>query len=139
MDFLIGAIVTMFAYSISQRIIRKTLPKDENISVINYSQSHIYDLMRPFLEFADVVSSNVPTQSINYLNNAYMKVMVVNSKAYWIKNNTFYVADVVEGEVKKETTKEVDTMAMDRVELNEMLFIVEKLREESDDNRGSGK
>ena len=129
----------MFAYSISQRIIRKTLPKDENISVINYSQSHIYDLMRPFLEFADVVSSNVPTQSINYLNNAYMKVMVVNSKAYWIKNNTFYVADVVEGEVKKETTKEVDTMAMDRVELNEMLFIVEKLREESDDNRGSGK
>jgi hypothetical protein len=138
-DFLIGAIVTMFAYSISQRIIRKTLPKDENISVINYSQSHIYDLMRPFLEFADVVSSNVPTQSINYLNNAYMKVMVVNSKAYWIKNNTFYVADVVEGEVKKETTKEVDTMAMDRVELNEMLFIVEKLREESDDNRGSGK
>ena len=139
MDFLIGAIVTIIAYSVSQRIIRKSLPKDEGISTINYSQSHIYDLMRPFLEFADVVSSDVPSQSINYLKNAYMKVMVVNSKAYWIKNNTFYVADVVEGEVKKETTKEVDTMAMNKVELNEMLFIVEKLREESDDNRGSGK
>jgi len=138
-DFLIGAIVTIIAYSVSQRIIRKTLPKDEGISTINYSQSHIYDLMRPFLEFADVVSLDAPTQSINYLKNAYMKVMVVNSKAYWIKNNTFYVADVVEGEVKKETTKEVDTMAMDKVELNEMLFIVEKLREESDDNRSSGK
>jgi hypothetical protein len=138
-DFLIGAIVTIIAYSVSQRIIRKSLPKDEGISTINYSQSHIYDLMRPFLEFADVVSSDVPSQSINYLKNAYMKVMVVNSKAYWIKNNTFYVADVVEGEVKKETTKEVDTMAMNKVELNEMLFIVEKLREESDDNRGSGK
>jgi hypothetical protein len=41
-----------------------------------------------------------------------MKVMVVSNKAYWIKNNALYVADVVEGEVQKETTKEVDTMSM---------------------------
>jgi hypothetical protein len=44
----------------------------------------------------------------------------------------------VDGKVQKETQKEVDTMSMDKVELKEMLFIVEKLREDSDDNWGSG-
>jgi hypothetical protein len=138
-DFLIGAAVTIIAYAIFQRVMNKTISGEESLGVINYSQSHIYDLMRPFLEFAEVFEPDEPRQSNNYLKNAYMKVMVVSNKAYWIKNNTLYVAEVVEGEVKKETTKEVDTMSMNKVELNEMLFIVEKLREESDDYRGSGK
>ena len=139
MDFLIGAIVTIICYVVSQKVVAKNISKQESLGVINYSQSHIYELMRPFLEFADIVSPEFSNQSNNYLKNAYLKVMVVSNKAYWIKDNTFYVADVVDGEVKKETTKEVDTMSMNRVELNEMLFIVEKLREESDDYRGSGK
>jgi hypothetical protein len=139
MDFLIGAVVTIIAYVVFQRVVNKTVSGEESLGVINYSQSHIYELMRPFLEFADIVSPEFSNQSNNYLKNAYLKVMVVSNKAYWIKDNTFYVADVVDGEVKKETTKEVDTMSMNRVELNEMLFIVEKLREESDDYRGSGK
>lgn len=139
MDFLIGAIVTIMAYVVSQRVVRKNVEKQETLSTINYSQSHIYELMSPFLEFAEILEPEAPRQSSNYIKNAYMKVMVVSNKAYWIKENKFYVADVVEGEVKKETAKEVDTMSMDRVELNEMLFIVEKLREENDDYRGSGK
>jgi hypothetical protein len=138
-DFLIGSIVTIIAYAVSQRIVSKHISKQEALGTINYSQSHIYDLMRPFLEFTEVFEPDAPRQSLNYIKNAYMKVMVVSDKAYWIKNNTFYVAEVVEGEVRKETTKEVDTMSMDKVELNEMLFIVEKLREENDDYRGSGK
>jgi len=73
------------------------------------------------------------------LKNSYMKVMVVKNKAYWIKDNTFYVTDVVEGEVVKENAKQVDTMAMDKVELKEIMFIVEKLREDDDDNWSSGK
>jgi len=49
------------------------------------------------------------------------------------------VTDVVEGEVVKENAKQVDTMAMDKVELKEIMFIVEKLREDDDDNWSSGK
>lgn len=138
MDFLIGAIVTIVVSAIAQKVVAKKI-NTENISTINYSQSHIYDLMRPFLEFAEVFEPATPRQSSNYLKNAYMKVMVVSNKAYWIKNNALYVADVSDGEVQKETTKEVDTMSMSRVELNEVLFIVEKLREENDDYRSSGK
>lgn len=138
MDFLIGAVVTIIVYAISQKIVFRKINL-ESVGSINYSQSHIYDLMRPFLDFAELVEPETPKQSSNYLKNAYLKVMVVSNKAYWIKNNALYVADVTEGEVQKETTKEVDTMSMSRVELNEMIFIVEKLREENDDYRGSGK
>jgi hypothetical protein len=68
-----------------------------------------------------------------------MKIMIVKDRAYWIKDNTFYVATVVDGQVNKETAKEVDTMAMSKVELDEMMFIVEKLREDNNDSRGPGK
>lgn len=139
MEYLIGSMVTIIVYVIAYRIAKMQLVQDSNKMRIAHSQSHIYELIRPFLEYAPIEMPSTPRQTENYVRNAYLKVMVVNSKAYWIKDNAVYVADVLEGEVKKETTKEVDTMSMSKVELNEMLFIVEKLREENDDYRGSGK
>ncbi len=138
MEFLIGSAVTMIVYVITQRIVRKSFGEEKKTD-LKYSQSHIYSIVKPYLEFSDFGLAPENTQSVKYLKQAYMKVMIVKNKAYWIKNNTFYTAEVVGGQVQKETTKEVDTMAMSKVELGEMLFIVEKLREESDDNRGSGK
>ena len=138
MEYLIGAAITIISYIVTQRIIRNSFSEEKNIE-LRYSQSHIYEIVKPYLEFSDFGLAPENTQSVNYLKQAYMKVMIVKNKAYWIKNNTFFTADVANGQVQKETAKEVDTMSMDKVELNEMLFIVEKLREESDDNRGSGK
>jgi hypothetical protein len=138
LEYLIGAAITMASYIITNRLVSKKV-KEEKIFDIRYSQSHIYELMRPFLEFTDFNSAPSNSQSVSFLKKTYMKVMVVKNRAYWIKDNTFYTADVVNGEVQKETTKEVDTMGMDRVELNEMIFIVEKLRGENDDNWSSGK
>ena len=139
MEYLIGSAITIIVYIIAHRLASKELIQNSNRFEIVYSQSHIYELIRPFLEYAPPILSNTPKQTENYVRDAYLKVMVVNSKAYWIKNNALYVADVLEGEVKKETTKEVDTMSMSNVELKEMLFIVEKLREDNDDYRSSGK
>ena len=138
MEYLVGAAITMAVYVITQRVVRNNFQEKNSITV-RYSQSHIYEIVKPYLEFSDLVFAPENTQATNYLKQTYMKVMIVKNRAYWIKNNTFFTADVVDGQVQKETAKEVDTMSMDKVELNEMLFIVEKLREESDDNRGSGK
>lgn len=139
MEYLIGSAVTIVVYIIAHRLAKKELTQKNNRYEIVYSQSHIYELIRPFLEYAPPLLSDTPKQTENYVRDAYLRVMVVNSKAYWIKNNALYVADVLEGEVKKETTKEVDTMSMSKVELKEVLFIVEKLREDNDDYRSSGK
>jgi hypothetical protein len=41
--------------------------------------------------------------------------------------------------INKEAAEQVDTMGMDKVQLDKMLFIMDKLREGiNDDSRGSG-
>ena len=138
MEYFIGAAITMMAYIITNRLAKKQMPEDDALK-ITYSQSHIYELMRPYMDAVGPLDEPIKTQSVNYLKNVYMKIMVVQDKAYWIKDNKFMVAKIVDGQVDKENSAEVDTMNMDKVELDEMLFIVEKLREGEDDSRGSGK
>jgi len=139
MEYLIGAAITMMAYIISNRIASKRFSTENDSQFkITYSQSHVYELMRPYIDMVGPIEEPVKRQSINYLKNVYLKIMVVENKAYWIKDNKFMVAEIVDGEIDKANSQEVDTMNMDKVQLDEMLFIVEKLREGEDDSRGSG-
>ena len=138
MEYFVGAAITLMAFAVINIVLKKNGTEDGSLR-ITYSQSHVYELMKPFIDMVGPIEDNTKRQSTNYLKNIYMKVMIVNNKAYWIKDNIFYVADVVEGEVNKENARAVDTMAMSKVELDEMLFIVEKLREEDNDSRDSGK
>lgn len=137
MEYFVGAIITVIAFAVVNLLLNKNKVEDDSLK-ITYSQSHVYELMRPFIEMVGPIEENVKRQSTNYLKNVYMRIMIVKDKAYWIKDNAFYVADVVDGEVTKENARVVDTMNMDKVELDEMLFIVEKLREDDNDSRGSG-
>jgi hypothetical protein len=59
----------------------------------------------------------------------YTRVVFLENQAYWIKNNTLFVADMEEGFVDEQTTREVDTMGMDRVQLEKVIHIVEALTE----------
>jgi hypothetical protein len=135
MEYLIGALITIVAYIVTNKLARST--KEERLLKIEYSQSHIYELMRPFIEMVGPMEENTPKQSENYIKNIYMRIIIVKNKAYWIKDNMFYVANVVDGEVEKQSAQEVDTMSMSKVELEEIMFIVEKLREDDNDSRSS--
>lgn len=137
MEYLIGAAIAIFSYVFLSRFVKGLEVKEDSYSVV-YSQSYVYELVKPALDLMPDQSFEINGQSKNYLKNVYMKIMVVNNKAYWIKDNRFIVADIVDGEVNKEGAKEVDTMSMNKVELDEMLFIIEKLREGEDDSRSAG-
>jgi hypothetical protein len=78
------------------------------------------------------------TQSQKYIENTYVKVMIVDEEAYWIKDNRLFVAKMNEGEVDKESTREVDTMSMSKVQLEKTMFVVEKLTEGENDTGNSG-
>lgn len=79
------------------------------------------------------------TQSKNHYDKTNVKVIIVDSHAYWIKDNIFYKAPLVNELIDKTLAEQVDTIHMDRVQLDKMLFIMDKLREGiSDDSRGSG-
>lgn len=78
------------------------------------------------------------TQSKIHHDKTNVKVIILDNQAYWIKNNIFYKAPLVDQVIDKDSAEEVDTISMDRVQLDKMLFIMDKLREgKNDDSRGS--
>jgi hypothetical protein len=78
------------------------------------------------------------TQSKNHYDKTNIKVIIVDNNAYWIKDNIFYKAPLVDQLIDKDSAEQVDTISMDKVQLDKMLFIMDKLREGiNDDSRGS--
>lgn len=81
---------------------------------------------------------NRKSQSKNHDKETNVRVIIVDGQAYWIKDNIFYNAPLINNLVDKESAQRVDTTHMDKVQLDKMLFILDKLREGvSDDSRGS--
>ena len=68
-----------------------------------------------------------------------VRVIIVENEAFWIKDNAFYTAPMVDNLISKDSAIQVDTTHMDKVQLDKMLFILDKLREGiSNDSRGAG-
>ena len=79
------------------------------------------------------------TQSKLHYDKSNIKVIILDNNAYWIKDNIFYKAPLVNELIDKDSAEQVDTIHMDKVQLDKMLFIMDRLREGiNDDSRGSG-
>ena len=126
MEYFLGAMITIILLIVGSILIRPAASRTSG-ATIRYSQSHIYSLMAPILDYVPQEKNKRQSQSTRHLENSYIKVVIVNQSAYWIKDNALYTADLVEGSVDKETTRRVDTMTMDKVELDKMIMIVEEL------------
>jgi hypothetical protein len=99
-------------------------------SMLHYRYNNLKKYSRKF---------NRKTQSRNHFDKTNVKVIIVDNQAYWIKDNIFYKAPLVDQLIDKDSAEQVDTSGMDKVQLDQMLFIVDKLREGiNDDSRGSG-
>lgn len=134
MEYLIGAIVAMAgAFFMSRMVSRSAKVAPVRIK---YSQSHVFELLGPYI-FALSGSSprkEMVTQSTKFFDSRHQKILFFKGKAYWIRDNSLYTANVVHGMVDEKSTKTLDIMAMDKVELKDMMFIVEKLNEGQDRN-----
>jgi hypothetical protein len=59
----------------------------------------------------------------------YVHVAMIENKAYWVIGNVFYEADIVDGEVDKDSSRPIDAFNMSRRDLNKMLYILDNLTE----------
>lgn len=125
MDYFVGAVVTLIVIVVTRVLITADIKKNSKIEVV-YSQSNVYELIRPFIP-NNIIRELEPTQSSKHYDQIFTKIMVVDDKAYWIKDNTFFTANMVDGDVDRENATPVDTMAMDKVQLDKMIFIIETL------------
>lgn len=127
MEYLLGSTVTLIVVAAIAFFARRSIVENEP-SIIEYSQSHIHQLIYPLVPFLTFGKKKEESQSTKHHDRIFLRVVVQGTKAYWIRDNIFYVADVNEdGQVDKENAKQVDTMSMDRVELDNIMEIVEKL------------
>jgi hypothetical protein len=136
MEYFLGALITFAAIVITKMTVTKDFQSVSKIKV-SYSQTDVFELIRPFIP-AKFVREPEKTQSIKHYDSLFSKILFDESNAYWIKDNTFYTAEVVDGEVDRETSQPVDIMSMDKVQLDKMIFIIETLTKGNfDDYRNS--
>lgn len=136
MEFIFGSLFTVALFILVRFMLNKAELDRFQLQPIRYSQSHIYSIARSAV--IDKLYRPEPpmTQSRKLLSKNQIAVFFEDKNAYWIKDNQVYRADVINGEIDNSTIKVVDTMGMDKVELDKMFFIIEKLTEGNKNDGG---
>ena len=77
------------------------------------------------------------TQSSKHEEKVNIKVVIFDNKAYFVKDGTFYCAEMDGKNIDSSTATLVDTIGMDKIQLDKMLFIMDQLRDGKTDDSGS--
>jgi hypothetical protein len=128
-EYLTGSLSTLIVLF----VVAKFFFKNENINQpknnFTYSQSHIHEIIKPLLSSVKFEKKKINRQSRNHEERTNVKVIILEDKAYWVIDNIFYVADINENGFDKNNAQVLDIINMDRVQLDKIMFIVDKLRD----------
>lgn len=119
------AIINIVAYKV-----RKSFTK------VIYRQSDTHKLLKDFFA-REITNAKKNSQLEKRSSSNSLKVIVIDQKAYWVVNNIFYVADLIDGKPDTENAKPVDTLNMSKHDIDKLLFILDNLKEGETDERGS--
>jgi hypothetical protein len=112
--------------------------KKNKYKSIEYTQSNIHQIVKRFIPKDFFELPRVVSQSTKHVDKNTIKVIVLEDEAYWVHENMFYMAEMVNGLVDSETVKPVDTNNMSNRDIDKMLFILDSLKNgNSDDSSGT--
>lgn len=136
MEYFAGSLVTLITMYIVARLVRS--PKNTIRTLkVNFSQTRQYELVKDFLPIEPRPKLN--TQASKHNQSQYTRIVFIGDDAYWIEDSRVYTAAFNDGQVDYENKITVDMTAIDKVELDKMIFVVERLTEGlSNDSRDSG-
>jgi len=121
----------------SSIIIVMNKKRKKSFSKILYRQSDMHNILKDFF-FKDIFDDKVITsQSKIWKEKQTTRVVIIDQRAYWVSNNMFYVGDTVDGKVRPETGKPLDTTKMSKREVDKMLFILDNLKNGKINDSGS--
>ena len=105
-----------------------------------YRQSDMHRMLKYFFSLDISNNEKPPSQLTKRREKDMIKVIVMGEQAYWVSNNTFYVAKAFEGEVLPDTAEPVDIESMSRKDIDKMLFILDNLKngKDKDDSSSAG-
>jgi hypothetical protein len=102
-----------------------------------YRQSDIHRLLKYFFSIRLPNNEGPSSQLTKRKEKSMIKVIFVDNQAYWVSENTFFVAESVNGEIQRQTARPVNTNGLSKVDLDKMLFILDSLKNGSKNDSGS--
>jgi hypothetical protein len=136
MEYFLGSVLTMIAMFITTRLISFENTKVKDIP-FRYSQSHIHETISPLIPDLVYYKKEIIRQSSKQEERTNIKVVIFDNKAYFVKDGTFYCAEMHGTEIDGANATLVDTMGMDKVQLDKMLFIMDQLRDGKKNDSGN--
>ena len=132
MEYIVPLSLSFFAAIVIILIINKLgkLSLDD----VLFSQSQLHNLLKHFVV---VEEKKQDSQLQKHLNKNSIKVMTVDDKAYWIANNIFYTADVIDNMPDFNNATQVNTINMSQKELDKIMFVLDNLRRGIEDDSDS--
>jgi hypothetical protein len=115
--------------------VRKYPPQKPHKIVV--SQSRYFSSIGDAVQESFSIPVKPKTQSFDYEAKHNVKIVFHGSSAYWIVDNTFFVAEVVDGKIDATTQKVVDTITVNKVELERLSSIVDILTEGDKNDRSN--
>jgi hypothetical protein len=109
----------------------------KTLTNIKYRQSDIHESIRTLIPKKLNNKEKIESQSEKLAANTMIKIIVIDSKAYWVKDNVFYSADTDNGDIVSPTAEPVDISTMSKKDIDKMLFILDNLRKGIQNDSGS--
>jgi hypothetical protein len=95
---------------------------------IHYRQSDIHETIRSIVPRKINNKKEIESQSAKHAASTMIKIIVIDNKAYWVKDNVFYFAETNSGDIVDVTAKPVEISDMSKQDIDKMLFILDNLR-----------
>jgi sulfur transfer complex TusBCD TusB component (DsrH family) len=138
MEYVLGSFITLLSLFIFSKMTKKIT--SERILIPIFTQSRKVLLIKNYISNVLKPEPYVKTQSKEYAKKNSIKAFFLNDNVYWIENGFLVMARLTDTGIDETTKKRVDTHSLDKVELDKISFIVDKLTEgNEDDSRNSGK
>jgi hypothetical protein len=143
MEFFLGSVSAFICMYLFTRFTSQLSNKtNKNLRAPIHTQARLWRITEPTRFIDEMINavklSKKKTQAQELYDSLHIKVVISENEAFWIKDNIFYTADILDHHVDHENARAVDTMAMDDVQLKRISEIVEILREE-EKNHDSGR
>ena len=92
-------------------------------------QSTLYKVIKTIAPQTIEARIKKDTQSQFHKNKSVVRVLQApNNKAYWVKDNIFYSADIINGEFDPTAGTPVDTINASKKELETLMVILDNLK-----------
>jgi hypothetical protein len=135
MEYFVGSLLTLITMSVVARLVKS--PKNNIKSIkTRFNQSRQHELVKDYLPH---IKKKLKTQATADFNKKHTRIIFVGENAYWIEKDGLHKARFADGKIDEENKMRVDIMAMDKVELDMMAFIVDKLTEGLTDDSGNSR